>query len=563
MITRKNKVTIFLLVAAIIVLSAGSALAKPKASPASASTIVANFDTLITYLTVACINNSTGKINSYYWDFGDGTSSSQQAPTHTYNVAGSYKITLTVSQNHWLKDSVPQNVTVSDPPPSPAPSAPPPPIASFTATSTTGKAPLTVNFTDKSSNATGWLWNFGDNATSTAENPVHIYANAGTFIPLLTVNGPGGVDSTNGPTIDVVESTLAPPSPPPSTSSPIRFGWYSDVTNVSALTTYASHGARFMLGAAAGWYWPNQSSIIKKYLDTAQSLGVKVILDIYQNVIEAHVSDSSFISLINTFKDHPALAGWYIADEPDLTSNPSATHTNVKHYYDLLKQYDNHPCLIAYCCGGSGAAPFQDVTDMEGFDFYPAHTGDSTFGGQIPESYDRWAKLLQFTATYNKTYHAAIPQGCNVNGYRDMSDAEFRYHIFSGIVQGVDTLLFWYDGWATSSMVNHVNQMMDQISAVSTELGSAGKSFDPQVAVNQSATNLAYRYGVNGSSHVLLAVNIANRTSGGKALTAQFTLPADVGSVDVLNENRKITVSNGVFTDEFAPFEVHIYRFIK
>ena len=50
-----------------------------------------------------------------------------------------------------------------------------PPIANFTASPTSGSAPLSVQFTDLSENATGWNWNFGDSQTSTVRNPSHIY----------------------------------------------------------------------------------------------------------------------------------------------------------------------------------------------------------------------------------------------------------------------------------------------------------------------------------------------------------------------------------------------------
>ena len=56
------------------------------------------------------------------------------------------------------------------------------PTASFTATPTTGTAPLTVNFTDTSTGSpTSWAWDFGDGGTSTAQSPSHRYTTIGTF----------------------------------------------------------------------------------------------------------------------------------------------------------------------------------------------------------------------------------------------------------------------------------------------------------------------------------------------------------------------------------------------
>ena len=70
------------------------------------------------------------------------------------------------------------------------------PIASFTASTTSGSAPLTVNFTDQSSNGpTSWLWNFGDGGTSTQQNPEHTYDNAGFYTVNLTVTNSYGSDT--------------------------------------------------------------------------------------------------------------------------------------------------------------------------------------------------------------------------------------------------------------------------------------------------------------------------------------------------------------------------------
>jgi len=68
-------------------------------------------------------------------------------------------------------------------------------VASFTASPTTGTAPLQVQFTDQSSGTiNSWSWNFGDGSTSSERDPVHTYAQAGDYTVTLTVSGPGGND---------------------------------------------------------------------------------------------------------------------------------------------------------------------------------------------------------------------------------------------------------------------------------------------------------------------------------------------------------------------------------
>ena len=70
------------------------------------------------------------------------------------------------------------------------------PVASFTANSTAGYPPISVQFTDISTgDPTAWDWNFGDGAISTEQHPVHTYTSAGNYTVSLTVTNDGGSDT--------------------------------------------------------------------------------------------------------------------------------------------------------------------------------------------------------------------------------------------------------------------------------------------------------------------------------------------------------------------------------
>ncbi|PJA76423.1 hypothetical protein CO151_02880 [bacterium CG_4_9_14_3_um_filter_65_15] len=74
------------------------------------------------------------------------------------------------------------------------------PVADFTADVTSGCQPLTVNFTDLSINSvTNWLWDFGDGATDTLQNPGHTYTIAGSYTVALIATGPAGSDTLTTP----------------------------------------------------------------------------------------------------------------------------------------------------------------------------------------------------------------------------------------------------------------------------------------------------------------------------------------------------------------------------
>ena len=84
----------------------------------------------------------------------------------------------------------------------------PAPAANFTATPTSGTAPLTVQFTDSSTGTpTSWAWDFGDGATSTSKSPSHTYTSAGTYTVKLTATNGSGSNSVTKSNLISVSST--------------------------------------------------------------------------------------------------------------------------------------------------------------------------------------------------------------------------------------------------------------------------------------------------------------------------------------------------------------------
>ena len=163
-------------------------------------------------LLVSFTNTSTGSITSRSWDFGDGGTSTATSPTHTYTAASTYTVTLSVDGPNGSDSEVKTDLIVV--------SAPVAPVANFTATPTSGTAPLLVTFTDASTGSiTSRSWDFGDGGTSTATSPTHTYAAAGTYTVTLNVSGPGGSDSEVKTDLIVVSSptggtpVLANPTP--------------------------------------------------------------------------------------------------------------------------------------------------------------------------------------------------------------------------------------------------------------------------------------------------------------------------------------------------------------
>ncbi|MFZ9943881.1 MAG: PKD domain-containing protein, partial [Bacteroidia bacterium] len=122
---------------------------------------------------------------SYSWNFGDlSAGSSQFQPSHIFAATGTYSVTLTATSAFGCTDSASASAKVH---------GYPTPLVS---TVGSGCNPYLVSFVDSSSNAgapiVSWLWNFGNGFTSTDQNPVQSYANAGVYNVTLTVTDQNG-----------------------------------------------------------------------------------------------------------------------------------------------------------------------------------------------------------------------------------------------------------------------------------------------------------------------------------------------------------------------------------
>ncbi|MBW8049825.1 MAG: PKD domain-containing protein [Cytophagales bacterium] len=144
-------------------------------------------------LTVTFFNTSAGA-NSFIWDFGDGDTSSQQNPVHTYDSATTYYVCL-IAINSCGSDTICDTVSVICPNP----------VSMFGYTDLL----LTVNFSDSSTGAANWLWDFGDGDTSTLQNPIHTYDSSGIYNVCLTVTNLCGSDTICDPVTVVCPNPVA------------------------------------------------------------------------------------------------------------------------------------------------------------------------------------------------------------------------------------------------------------------------------------------------------------------------------------------------------------------
>lgn len=144
--------------------------------------------------TVLFTDNSIGTDLTWYWDFNDETTSTEQNPEHTFLINGDYSVCLTAN-NIFSTSTVCQTVTIA---------AYIPLNSNF---SFTGNP--SVAFNDLSTGgASEWFWDFGDGNNSTEQNPLHTYLTNNMYTVCLTV-GNGEIENTFCQDV-IIDSYLSP-----------------------------------------------------------------------------------------------------------------------------------------------------------------------------------------------------------------------------------------------------------------------------------------------------------------------------------------------------------------
>ena len=143
-------------------------------------------------LEVAFTDISIGPPKAWLWEFGDGASSTEKNPIHTYATPGLYSVMLWIENEEGTSSSITREHYIS------ASEAGPSIIADFTAGTTSGLVPLTVKFRALSSgHPTMWRWDFGDGQSSMSANPEHTYSTPGVYTVSLTASSKAGGTDTN------------------------------------------------------------------------------------------------------------------------------------------------------------------------------------------------------------------------------------------------------------------------------------------------------------------------------------------------------------------------------
>ncbi|MBK5096886.1 MAG: PKD domain-containing protein [Gemmatimonadetes bacterium] len=174
--------------------------------------------------------DSDGTVVGWNWSFGDGSTSEQQNPLHTYASGSTYSVTLTVTDDRGGTGQAQQQVTPNEKP-----------LADFSFLCTGRVCQFADLSTDPDGSITARSWSFGDGAVSTAPNPSHTYAADGDYDVRLIVTDNASAKDTVTKTVSVVQPNQSPVA-----------AFSNACTNLSCDFTDESTDAD---GTVVGWQW--------------------------------------------------------------------------------------------------------------------------------------------------------------------------------------------------------------------------------------------------------------------------------------------------------------------
>jgi PKD repeat protein len=256
----------------------------------------------------------------FLWHFGDGMTSTLMHPTHVYATEGSYTVTLEVC-NLGGCDTASDLFEVL-----------PTPTAGFTY----AVADLTVTFTNSSSAADTYLWDFGDGMTSTLEHPIYTYPAAGSYTVTLYAWGPCGADMF----VDVLTVGIAPTAGFLH-NAPLCLGEMVVFTNTSTGTLPLDYMWWFGDGMTSTLEHPTYTyAAAGSYtvtLEASNDFGMDTVMDSVE-VLDVPMADFTYImdGLVVTFTNSSMYATDYLWDFGD---GSTSTMTHPVHTYAMAGSY--------------------------------------------------------------------------------------------------------------------------------------------------------------------------------------------------------------------------------
>lgn len=268
---------------------------------------------------------------------------------------------------------------------------------------------------------------------------------------------------------------------------------------------------------------------------------------------------ADFIKDIEAKRDHPALLGWYLVDEPEGIGKGAVDA--VRELYQMLKQMDtDHPCSLVIM-GAKAAADYRACTDIMWIDPYPVphapvtYVSECTSGAVAAVERDKPVWVIPQAFDWN------IWRTGKIDKVHRPTPEEERCMTYLALVHGAKGIIYW----AHTASRYYIRDYPEHWAAVKKIAGEL-RDLSPVLLTLNSGRTLRITPGsatvdtmvkeLDGQVYVFAV----NRNPQECSATFRLSGTNSDSEVEVLFEDRVLKAADGCWKDDFRPLEVHVYR---
>ncbi len=296
-------------------------------------------------------------------------------------------------------------------------------------------------------------------------------------------------------------------------------------------------------------------------LDAAGRNGIKAF--VYPtgpfSVVGADVTLANAAKDVIARRDHPALLGWYLVDEPEGIGKAAVDKT--RELYQIVRETDpDHPCSLVIMSPGA-AAKYRTCTDIMWIDPYPIPHSPVTYVTNTVSGAVKAIEKDKPVWTIPQAFDWNVWRTGKVDGVHRPTNEEERCMTYLALVHGAKGIIYWAhtaskyyirdypDHWA------YMKRLAGEMHDLTPVLLTPDSQVMPTIEPKDTPIDIMVKK-LSGETYVF-AVNHDT-----KPCTMKLSLPGMTASapVEVLFEKRSVAAEKGVWQDDFKPLEVHVYK---
>ncbi|WP_373540787.1 hypothetical protein [Chamaesiphon sp.] len=335
-------------------------------------------------------------------------------------------------------------------------------------------------------------------------------------------------------------------------SLPFLLGWYDRIENTDLSKKVYAKGINILMPYVGEKL---RKELIKSFLDTCETVGVKVLLEIYRPFVDIG-NIAAIKDFVRTYKNHPAVYAWYLYDEPEIRKPIPLDPQLLEQLYQVIKDEDKSKPVALVFADPDKIEPFVNSMDILMWDWYPCLVGEPEFQW-VPAYRRRFYQVISIANLHQKKFYNVLQASNEKQSTKRLpSIGEFRYMFYLSIVTGADGLLFWMhyfsvNLWNESVLYPTVIEFKKYIPAVikGKDLSSTVKVSSTDVQLKLFSIPNTKKYLAIAINHERVKINLTinfNRTFAGKTVATSRTKIAQLST-------------NADFTTLLKPYEVVVW----